>query len=237
MRMNLGRRNGACDRKNGTKNKVCGPEGPWYEMVWAQLNCYIMWPNLIFHPTSAAYAMSRQTLFFIPRPIDPTSLSCKHPSAHKPYFSYQLFEFMLRPVDPGLFSCKHPSGPQTLFLIPTFRAHAMFHRSRFVPMQVSFGPTNLIFHTTSCHPASFLCKHPLAHKPYFSYQLFEFMLHSRRPNFTLMQVSFGPQTLFFIPTFRAHATSRRPRFVLMQAPFRPTNLIFIPFFRAHATSP
>ena len=68
------------------------------------------------------------------------------------FISYQIFEFMLRPVDPDLLSCKCSSGPQTLFLIPR--------------------PVD---------PGSLSCKHPSAHKPYFSYQLFEFMLRPADP--------------------------------------------------------
>ena len=110
---------------------------------------------------------------------------------------------MIRPVNPASLSCKHPSGPQTLFYIPTFRADATSRRSRFILMQVSFGPqllflisrpvdpaslsckypfpTNLIFPTifmSACHVPStqvLSCKCPSVHKLYFSYQLFERM--------------------------------------------------------------
>ena len=96
----------------GMRNKVCGPEEPWYEMVWAQLMlrhlakpyfssyecslCHVP-SNLIFHASVFwAHKPYFSYHFFerMPRPVDPTSLSCKRPSAHKP-FAYQLFEFIL----------------------------------------------------------------------------------------------------------------------------------------------
>ena len=80
--------------------------------------------------------MSRQTLFFIPRPVDPTSLSCKYPSAHKPYFSYHVLLTQLRshasvlwpitlishtrPVDPASLSWKYPSAHKPYFSYQLF---------------------------------------------------------------------------------------------------------------------
>ena len=57
---------------------------------------------------------------------------------------YQLFECMPCPIDPGSFSCKCLLAHKPYFsYVPTFRVHAMSHRPRFVPMQVSFGPQTL----------------------------------------------------------------------------------------------
>ena len=129
MRVNLGR-DVAWTRKVGMKNKVCGPEGPWYEMAWAELMLRHL-ANLIFHNDFSSEC-------HVP------STHIHSPSAHKPYFSYYFFERMPRPVDPGSFSCKHPSkypsAHKPYFFIPFFRAHATSRRPRSTLMQVSFGP-------------------------------------------------------------------------------------------------
>ena len=148
--------------------------------------------NLIFHTTSVPLTQLRShasTLrahkpyfsynFFerIPRPVDPGSFSCKC------FLGPQTLFLISRPVDPASLSCKHHSGPQTLFFVPFFRAHATSHQPRFVLMQVSFGPTNLIFHkifSSACHvPSTQVCSHAsiLRATNLISYQLFEFMLH------------------------------------------------------------
>ena len=133
-----------------------------------------------------------KTLFFILRPVDPGLSSCKHPSAHKPYFSYH---------------------------VPSTQLHS--HAS-------TLRPTNLIFHanfSSACHVPS---THVRSHASILRPTNLIFHTTSRRPRFTLMQLSFGPQTLFFMPIFRAHATSRRLTFILMQVFFGPQTLFFIP---------
>ena len=223
MRMKLGRRDVACARKNGMKNKVCGPEGPWYEMFIPRAHLCHVPSNLIFHTTSRQpsftlmqVSFDPQTLFLIPRPVNPASLSCKHPSAHKPYFSYHFFERMPRPFDPASLSFKCPSAHKPYFSYHVPSTQLRSHVS-------TLRPTNLISHTTSpvdpgsfsckhpsgpqtlfliprpVDPASLSCKHPSAHKPYFSYHFFERMPRPVDPRSFSCKCPSGPQTLFLIP--------------------------------------
>ena len=151
-------------KKKGMKNKVCGPS-----------SCYVPRPNLIFpsherslcHVPLIQHASLVKPYFHMSECHNPSTQVHSHVSilrAHKPYFSYQLFELIPRPSGPQtLFSIpplrayttpyKCPSGPRTLFFIPTFRVHGTSHRPRFILVQVSFRPTNLIFHikfSSSC---------------------------------------------------------------------------------------
>ena len=128
-----------------------------------------------------------QILFLIPRPVDPASFSCKHPSAHKPYFSCQFFERMPRPIDPRSFSCKYSSAhkPYFSYHVPSTQVYSY---------AIVLRPTNFIFHPIF----SSACYVPSTH------------VHSHA---SILR----PTNLIFIPTSRAHATSLRSRFILMQA--------------------
>ena len=234
MKVNVGRRDVACARKIGMKNNFCGP---WYEVMLRPVAkpyfssherslCHVP-SNLIFHTTLWPTNLIFHTNF---------SSAYHVPSTH-----VHSHASILRPTN-LIFHTKFSTS----------------RRPRFTFMQAPFGLTNLIFHTkfsTSRRPCSLSCKHPLTHKPYFSYQFFDvpstqvhshastlrptnLIFHtifptSRRPRFILMQAPFDPQTLFLHTIFSS--TCHVPS-TLMQAPFGPQTLFLIPTFRAHATS-
>ena len=127
---------------------------------------------------SCKHPSGPQTLFLIPLPVDPASLSCKCLLTHKPYFSYHFFERMPCPVNPRSFSCKCPLTHKPYFSYHVPLTHVHSHAS-------VLRPTNLIFHTifsSACHvPSTHVHSHASvlrAHKPYFSYHVPSTQLHS-----------------------------------------------------------
>ena len=117
-------------------------------LVKPYLLCQAHKPYFSYHvpstrSLSCKHLSGPQTLFLIPCPVDPALLSCKHLSAHKPYFSYQLFERMPYPIDLGSFSNKYP-----LAYKPYFSYSSYYVISTRVHFYASvFWPTNLIFYT------------------------------------------------------------------------------------------
>ena len=143
----------------------------------------------------------------MPRPVDPASLSCKHPSVHKPYFSYHVPSTQLRSHASTLWptnlifhtnflsSCHVPST-QLRSHASTLRAHKPYFSYHFFErMPRPFDP------------ASFLCKCPSVHKPYFSYHVPSTQLCSHastlRPTNLIFHTIFS--SAYHVPSTQVHS--------------------------------
>ena len=160
------------------KNKVCWPFGLWYEMFIprAQLMSCPVKPYFSYHVPLTQFHSHASTLrahkpyfsYHVPSTqlrshasvLRPTNLISHTIFSNIPSTQLHSHASILQPTNlifhttfrqPRFILMQAPFGPQTLFLIPFFRAH--------IPS------TQLYSHA----------KHPSTHKPYFSYQLFERM--------------------------------------------------------------
>ena len=141
------------------------------------------------HAISYQSPSGPQTLFLIPRPVDPDSLSCKCPSTPKPYFLYHVPSTQLRSHACTLQStnlifhtnfssaCHVPltqlhSHASTLWPINLI-FHTIFSNAYHIPLTQLHShasilrPINLIFHTNfsiACHvPSTQVCSHASVH--------------------------------------------------------------------------